>query len=112
VVGYYLAHLAPEQERRDHLVSDDIKTYFIQAGFQLPTGPPNRTLANAKNAGYLIALERGQYRLNAVGHNLVVHKLPSSEAGKGTHKSAGQPAKKTRPKAKKDLAGRRVAGIV
>ena len=79
VIGYYLAHVAPHSERHDYLVSDDIKTFFIQAGFQLPTGPANMTLANAKNAGYLNALDRGQYKLNSVGYNLVAHKLPGGE---------------------------------
>jgi Transmembrane secretion effector len=38
------------------------------------------TLTNAKNAGYLNALERGRFKLNPVGHNLVAHKLPSRDA--------------------------------
>lgn len=105
VVGYYLGHLAPEAERRDYIVADDIRTYFIQAGFELPTAAPQMTLVNAKNAGYLNVSERGQYKLNAVGHNLVAHKLPS---GAGDHTvrrstarkvSAKKPA--TRKKSKK-----------
>jgi hypothetical protein len=94
VIGYYLAHLAPTTERRDYLVADDIKPYFIQAGFELPTAPANVTLANAKNAGYLNALDRGRFKLNAVGHNLVAHKLPSHEAGQTERR------RKTRRKAK------------
>ena len=58
VVTYYLAHLAPVSERRDYLVSDDIRTYFIQAGFELPTAPATMTLTNVKNTGYLNALDR------------------------------------------------------
>lgn len=104
VIGYYLAHLAPEGERRDYLISDDIKTYFIQARFELPTAPPNMTLSNAKNAGYLNALERGQYRLNAVGHNLVAHKLPGGEASE----AKGRPA--SRRRAKKKAKTRKKAG--
>lgn len=78
VMAFFLAQVAPAEERRDFITSDDIKPYFIQAGFELPTGPANMTLTNAKNAGYLNALERGQYRLNSVGHNLVAHKLPKT----------------------------------
>jgi hypothetical protein len=92
VIAYYLAHLAPEGERRDYLISDDIKPYFIQADFALPTAAPGMTLTNAKNAGYLNALDRGQYKLNAVGHNLVAHKLPGGEAGET--KRASKPARK------------------
>ena len=75
VMAYYLSNLAPPGERRDYIVSDDIKLYFNQANFPLPTGRPGVTLVNTKNAGYLDALTGGQYRLNPVGHNLVAHKL-------------------------------------
>jgi hypothetical protein len=91
VVAYFLAHLAPAEERRDSVATDDIRPYFIQANFELPTGPINMALTNAKNAGYLNALsERGQYRLNSVGHNLVAHKLPSQGS------SRRKPAKRTK----------------
>jgi hypothetical protein len=79
LVAYYLANYAPGPERRDFITAADIKRYFKQAGFPLPTGPDSMTLVNAKNAGYLDGLQGGQYRLNPVGHNLVVHKLPSSD---------------------------------
>ena len=102
VLAYYLAHLAPVSERRDYLVSDDISTYFIQAGFELPTAQPSMTLTNAKNAGYLNALDRGQYKLNAVGHNLVAHKLPGRETGQNKRKTMQRSAKrKNRIKARK-----------
>lgn len=76
IAAYYLAHLAPPDERRDYIVADDIRKYFLQAVFPLPSAPPHMTLVNAKNAGYLDARERGQYRLNPVGYNLVTNKLP------------------------------------
>lgn len=97
VMAFFLAQVAPADERRDYITSDDIKPYFIQAGFELPTGPANMTLTNAKNAGYLNALERGQYRLNSVGHNLVAHKLPKKPGDtsrKGTR--AAKKAKKSK----------------
>ena len=102
VIAYYLAHLAGGADRRDYIASDDIKPYFVQAGFPLPTAPPSMTLVHAKNAGYLNALDKGQYKLNAVGHNLVAHKLPSREAKDRKRKPTRKPAKKkARPKAKK-----------
>jgi hypothetical protein len=76
IAAYYLAHLAPLDERRDYIVADDIRKYFLQAVFPLPSAPPHMTLVNAKNAGYVDARERGQYRLNPVGYNLVTNKLP------------------------------------
>lgn len=104
ILAYYLANLAPENERRDHVVPNDIKKYFPQANFELPTGAPSQTLVNAKNAGYLDVLGTGQYRLNPVGHNLVTHKLPRVEgasAGRGTRR-----AKKTTKKAGKKKKAR------
>jgi len=100
VIGYYLEQLAPEGERRNYLTSDDVKTYFVQAGFELPTAPPNMTLTHAKNAGYLNGLERGQYKLNAVGHNLVVHKLPGGESGEGKRRPSVRKPTKRKAKAR------------
>ena len=78
VVGYYLSELAPADERKAEIAAADITKYFKQAGFPLP-GAARMTLVNAKNAGYLDAgAERGTYRLNPVGHNLVAHSLPAA----------------------------------
>jgi hypothetical protein len=98
ILGFYLAHLAPDGERRDYLIADDIKKYFVQAGYPLPTGPSTMPLVNAKNAGYLDALDKGKYRLNAVGHNLVVHKMPTASAKAALGSGA---VKKKKAKAKK-----------
>ncbi len=76
LVAYYLAHLAPPTERSDTIAPNDIKKYFVQANFPLPKAPPGVTLVNTKNAGYLESRGDGRYSLNAVGHNLVAHKLP------------------------------------
>ena len=94
ILAYYLAHLAPTGERRDYILPDDIKKYFPSANFELPTESPSQTLGNAKNAGYLDALARGQYRLNPVGHNLVTHKLPLGESSTSTRGMRKKSAKK------------------
>jgi hypothetical protein len=96
VMAYFLAQLAHTAERRDFITPEDIKPYFIQAGFELPTATGSMTLTNAKNAGYLNALDRGQYKLNSVGHNLVAHKLPNKDSG-----SARRPVKKAVKKGKR-----------
>jgi hypothetical protein len=101
LVAYYLARVAGPDERRDYIVADDIPRYFNQARFRLPEGPARMALTNAKNAGYLEAKERGQYRLSAVGHNLVDHRL-------GTNQSDAQPQRRRKRKTKaKAKAGRR-----
>jgi hypothetical protein len=93
IVGYYLAHLAPAAERRDYIVPEDVKKYFLQGNFPL-TANPGQTLVNAKNAGYLDAAGSGQYRLNPVGHNLVAHKMPRGEGDGTPRKKAKKGAKK------------------
>jgi hypothetical protein len=75
VVAYYCAHLSPTSERRDYITAKDITKFFFQASFPLPSSSA-MALVHAKNAGYLDAQQRGRYRLNPVGHNLVVHRLP------------------------------------
>lgn len=78
VVGYYLSESAPPDERKPEISAADITKYFKQAGFPLP-GAARMTLVNAKNAGYLdVGAERGTYKLNPVGHNLVAHSLPAA----------------------------------
>ena len=78
LVGYYLAHLAPESDRRVQMTAADITKYFHQANFPLPEAA-SMTLVHAKNAGYLDAgAERGSYKLNPVGYNLVAHRLPAA----------------------------------
>ncbi|MGA8221330.1 MAG: hypothetical protein WB780_06705 [Candidatus Acidiferrales bacterium] len=80
LVAYYLSEAAPEIHRKQTINSDDIKTYFKQAPFKLPSSAM-MTLVNAKNAGYLESTgEPGQYRLNPVGYNLVAHNLPAGKA--------------------------------
>jgi hypothetical protein len=87
LVAYYLSELAPQPYRKSAITADDIKSYFKQALFKLPQSP-QMTLINAKNSGYLESAGTGQYRLNPVGYNLVVHSLPAGSSG----------TKKTKPK--------------
>jgi len=98
LVAYYLQNVAPQKERKDTITSKELETYFKIAEFPLP-GKPQFTLPNAKNAGYLDAVGNGEYKLNAVGHNLVVHSMP-----RGADEKAGlvrRPGGKTRKSAKK-----------
>ena len=98
LVAYYLENVAPSKERKDRIITKDIETYFKIAGFRLPE-KPQFTLGNAKAAGYLDAVGNGEYKLNAVGYNLVVHSMPREAGSKAAPKR--KPAKKTRPPAKK-----------
>lgn len=75
LVAYYLENLAAEDAHKDSVGTDDLDTYFKIAGFKLPA-QQRFTLVNARNAGYFDSVGNGQYKLNAVGHNLVVHSMP------------------------------------
>lgn len=77
VVGFYLQELAPTSERKETVNTQDLEKYFKQAKFKLP-GKINQILADAKAAGYFDVISRGEYKLNAVGYNLVAHNLPDA----------------------------------
>jgi hypothetical protein len=91
LVAYFLA-AAPKGERKDRITAKDIETYFKIAEF--PLTKTQFTLPNAKAAGYLDAVGNGEYKLNAVGHNLVVHSMPRAADGKVD--SRRKPPKKAR----------------
>lgn len=78
LVAYYLSEEA-DADHKDVVTTADLEKYFKQAGFKLPKSLP-QTLANAAAAGYFDAIGNGQYRLNAVGYNLVVHALPRPQS--------------------------------
>jgi hypothetical protein len=77
VVAYFLSQMAPAADRTNAIGTEEIKDYFIQAGYELPS-EARFTLQNAKNAGYFKNIGHGKYQLTSVGHNLVAHRLPSS----------------------------------
>lgn len=93
IVAYYLSELAPEANRKDTIGTEDIKTYFKQAGHPLPIGP-QFTLPNARSAGYFESAGHGKYKLNPVGHNLVAHGLPRTKGE--------SPSRPTRKKTKRE----------
>jgi hypothetical protein len=97
LVAYYLENLAPQKERKDRITSRDIDTYFKIAEFPVPERS-RMTLVNAKGAGYLDAVGNGEYKLNAVGHNLVVHSMP---------RGAGETASKRRPRKRGQRAAKK-----
>ncbi|MBI5638399.1 MAG: hypothetical protein HZA03_10560 [Nitrospinae bacterium] len=94
VMAYYLKELASDAERKEIVTSQDVEKYFVQAGFKLPKHS-GQTLLNAKNAGYFDSSGEGQFKLNAVGHNLVAHSLPKSTSeGKSKSRAKKKPSKR------------------
>jgi hypothetical protein len=97
LVAYYVSELAGGTERKAQIDKNDIERYFKGAGFKL-TSKAGQTLVNAKHAGYLDpGTEAGQYKLNPVGYNLVVHRL-GSDGGVRKKRRRKQAAKKSRRK--------------
>jgi hypothetical protein len=75
VAAFYLEHLAPPQQRQPYIDVETMREAFRQARYPLPGALP-QALAHARTAGYLDPTgERGKYRLNPVGYNLVGHTL-------------------------------------
>jgi hypothetical protein len=101
VMAYYLQYLAPVAERKTAVSAGDIEKYYAQAGFPLPKAP-GQVLVDTKGAGYFDAVDRGTYKLNPVGHNLVVHGLPRKDgaATPSKAKKAASSRKKKSPKAR------------
>jgi hypothetical protein len=90
IVAYYLAEVAPKGERKDTVTTADIEKYFKQAQYRLPSAI-EKALGNAAAAGYFDRADRGQYRLNPVGYNLVTQSLPR---GSGDAAPRQTPARK------------------
>jgi hypothetical protein len=95
LVAYFLANLVEVEQRKTSVTTKDLETYFKIASFPLPA-QLKMTLNNAANAGYFDAIGGGAYKLNAVGHNLVVHSMPRGESGQAP-----------KAKRKKNSAGRK-----
>ena len=95
LVAYYLSELAPE--RKETIDAADIKKYFLQAVFPLPK-VPKQTLLNARAAGYFDAVGEGQFRLNPVGYNLVVHNLSTDAAATTGKSNDRRAARKSKPR--------------
>lgn len=106
LVAYYVSELAPAGDRKNAITKPDIERYFKAAGFNLPADAAF-TLVNAKNAGYLDSAGGGEYKLNPVGYNLVVHRMGKRDTEKkerGRKAGAKRPhrrAAKKAPRAKK-----------
>jgi len=93
IVGVAKAKGSVFGESLDNFVMIPVETYFKIASFPLPQ-QLRMTLPNAKNAGYFDLAGDGEYKLNAVGHNLVAHSMP-----RGASKASGATKRPKRGKA-------------
>lgn len=83
LIAYYLSEVAEGNDASNSVNVETVRKYFKMAGFPMPRVLKN-ALTNAAAAGYLENISRGEYRLNPVGYNLVVHGLPRSSAANPT----------------------------
>jgi hypothetical protein len=74
VATYYLTELAPPDMRAPAIDARAATVVFRQARYPLPKRV-SQVLVNAQNAGYLVRVGPGEYKLSPVGFNLVEHTL-------------------------------------
>ncbi|MGB8645185.1 MAG: hypothetical protein WCF84_08100 [Anaerolineae bacterium] len=75
VVAYYLMEVALEDQRKQTITIDDIRTHFKKADFDLPKSVKD-ILPHAEDSGLFEYLSDGQYKLTGSGYDLVDKKLP------------------------------------
>lgn len=78
VVAYYYQFEAPGGARQEAIDASILKEAARLAGRRRPPSAIN-TLHNAKQLGYLDSSDRGRFRLNSIGENLVAMTLPASQ---------------------------------
>jgi len=100
IVAYYLANVADKEHRKESVNTTDLETWFKIAEFKLPSRI-DFTLPNTKKAGYMERIGEGEYKLNAVGYNLVVHSLPKSGGVSASRPKKKKAAKKSKKKSAK-----------
>jgi len=92
VVAYFYKFEAPQSQRKDFITREDLVTACRQANRKRPANPA-QVLVNAHHQGLLDkdGAERGHYRLNSVGENLVAIVLPNQDKY-----ASGEPDRKKR----------------
>ena len=93
IVAYYLQYHAEADDKKDKVGTADLDTQFKIADYPLQKGDMKFLLVNTKNAGYFDSVGNGEYKLNAVGYNLIKHNLPRKD-GKATTKRPRKTIKK------------------
>jgi hypothetical protein len=94
VAAYYYRFEAPPESRRDSINAEILQDAARLSG-RRRSPKPLMTLNNAKRLGYLDSPERGQFRINSVGENLVAMTLPGDEPERaGRAKTPKRPRKR------------------
>ena len=75
--AYYYRFEAAADDRKESITADILRDATRLAG-RARLAKPLMTLNNAKKQGYVDASERGAFRINSVGENLVAMTLPGT----------------------------------
>lgn len=112
VVAYYYRFEAPPDERVESISAEVLQDAARLAG-RARLVSPLKTLANAKSQGYLDSVERGIFRINSVGENLVAMALPgtvpSAPSSRPARTRTKKGAKKTGSKTPTSKSSKKVA---
>ena len=96
-IAYYYAFKASDNNRKDSIGASDFLDAIRLLNRKRPSSKPLQVLSNAKNLGYLDPTgERGQFKINSVGENLVAMVLPDK-----VHRNANLKKKKVKKKSTK-----------
>ncbi len=80
VVAFYLSEIAEMPEKKTQINKEILGEYLKLAVHTLPTNIA-QTLLNTKFTGYLESGDSaGEFKLSAIGYNLVAHQLPGEQA--------------------------------
>lgn len=100
-VAYYYQFHAPAADHKDAISKEDLVDACRKADRRRPVRPA-QTLVNAFADGVLDKVDRGRYRINSVGENLVAMVLPAASEGTRTPRkirpAAVKKSKKSAPK--------------
>jgi hypothetical protein len=97
VVAYYYRFEAPAETRKDPIDAEVLQEAARLTGRRRPRHPL-MTLNNARTLGYLDRSERGKFRINSVGENLVAMTLPGGQPESGPVKVRSTKRRKLKPK--------------
>ena len=106
-VAYYYAFEAPPDQLKGTIISSDLTEACRMVG-RARLGDPSKTLRNATGMGYLDNLERGTFKINTVGENLVAMTLPPGGSDSNTRpvRTARKKQASKKPVAKKKAVKR------
>jgi hypothetical protein len=106
VVAYYYRFEAPEGQRQETINAESVQQSTRQSSWPR-LREPRVTLVHAMNQGYLDRVDRGEYKINTVGENLVAMTLPGGLDGVGSAPRARGRRKRGARKGKGKSAARK-----